>query len=197
MTDDDMTESLAAKSDQLNSADLSGPITVTIKEVVRTGNPKQPFAFHLEGMPGRPYLPNKGMRRFIVACWGPKTGPYTGRQMTLFSEPSVIYAGEEIGGIRISHLSHIEEPVKRGLVLNQKQRTQYTVYPLVESAPTEQPTLTDRVTRVLAWFDSKGISQAQVEAHVGLPMAEWTAEHLAELNSSRESIVAEGSEGSA
>ena len=40
-------------------------------------------------------------------------------------------------------------------------------------------------------------NRVEHKAHVGLPMTEWTAEHLAELNGSRDEIVAEGSEGSA
>ena len=190
MTDDDMTESLAAKSDQLNAADLAAPITVTIKEVRHVPG-QQPFHFYLEGMPGRPYKPSKGMRRIIVACWGPKTGPYVGRQMTLFKEPTVIYAGEEIGGIRVSHLSHIEKPVKTSLTLNQKQRTAYTVHPLTEAAPPAEPSPEDRASKAAAWFSAKGVERSNLEAWVGLPIAEWTAEHIDELTESRESIVSE------
>ena len=135
----DITDSLAAKSDQLNSLDLvSGPVTVTIKEV-RKGSADQPFDFHLTEMPGRPYRPSKGMRRVIAAGWGPEASTYTGRQLTLYHEPTVTWAGEEIGGIRISHMSHLDKPLKTSLVLAKTKRIPFTVQPLVESTPDATP----------------------------------------------------------
>ena len=68
----DMTESLAAKSDQLDAVDLlSGPRTFTIESVSKH-NAEQPFNFHLTDFP-RVWRPGKSMRRVIAAAWGAKT----------------------------------------------------------------------------------------------------------------------------
>lgn len=173
----DMTESLAAKSDQLNASDLAaGPITVTISEV-RAGSSAtgdQPFHFHFVELPGRPYKPNKGMRRVIAAGWGPETSSYAGRRLTLFNEPSVIYAGAEVGGIRVSHMSHLDKPLKTSLALSQKKKIPYTVQPLIESASVASPEPTAEQVAECAdidvlgrmWKASSPERQNQIEARV-------------------------------
>ena len=169
----DMTESLAAKSDQLNAADLmAGPVTVTISEV-RQGSSEQPFHFHLAEFPGRPYKPSKGMRRVMAAAWGPEASIYPGRRMTLFNEPSVIYAGVEVGGIRISHMSHIDAPLRTSLVLSQKKKVPYTVKPLPDAPPAAaEPTsesvaaTTDREVLKAMWHASGDERRAEIEVRV-------------------------------
>ena len=197
----DITNALAPKSDQLDASDLIGspPRIFTITDVRENGSEladQQPVNINLEEFP-RVWRPSKGMLRVMADNWGKEVSAWVGRKVELYGDPEVYFGKEKRGGTRISRLSHITEG-KKTLVNPRGGRGAYwSVKPLPDAAPVEQPTLTDRVTRVLAWFDSKGITQNQVEAHVGLPMAEWTAEHLAELNGSRDEIVAEGSEGSA
>lgn len=128
----DMTESLAAKSDQLNAVDLVEPRTFTIEKVT-AGNADQPFNFHLVEMPGKPWRPSKGMRRVVAAGWGPKTDVYAGRRLTLFCEPRVTWAGAPVGGIRVSHMSHISSGFTTPLAESQKKRTMYRVEPLAEA----------------------------------------------------------------
>ena len=131
----DMTASTEARSDQINAVDLSEPRTYTIENVT-AGKATHPFDFHLIESPGKAYRPNLGMRRVIIAAWGPKTEVYHGRRLTLFNEPTVIYAGAEIGGIRVSHMSHLDKPLKTSLAISQKKKIPYTVQPLIEAAPT-------------------------------------------------------------
>lgn len=130
----DLRETIKPKSDQLNYEDfLGGPMTVTVKDV-RAGSAEQPVFIDTVEFPGRPYKPSKSMRRVIVASWGPNSDEYVGRQITLYGDPSVTWAGEEVGGIRISHLSHIERPVSVKLTVRRGKRQPYEVKPLPTKA---------------------------------------------------------------
>lgn len=132
----DMTESLVAKSDQLNAVDLTEPRTFTIEKVTQ-GSPDQPFNFHLVGLPGRPYRPSKGMRRVMARGWGAKNVEtvYPGRRLTLFCEPKVKWAGEPVGGIRISHMSDIGDGFSTPLAESKQKRAMYRVDPLPDLSP--------------------------------------------------------------
>lgn len=132
----DISETLVAKSDQLNASDLSGgPITVTVESVdVLKGN-DQPVHVHLVGMKGRPYKPSKGMRRVIAEAWGPDSSAWVGRSMTLYRNPEVKYAGVKMGGIEVSAMTHLEKPMTTSVRENQKVARPHTVKPLKVEAP--------------------------------------------------------------
>ena len=140
----DITETTAPKSDQQNYEDyIGGPKTVTISEVKR-GSAEQPVEIHLVEFPGRPFKPSKTVRRIIVKAWGPETDVYAGRQMTLYGDPSVKWAGQAVGGIRVSHLSHIDKPIKLMLAESKGKRTSHTVQPLPDTpAPAPEPSEAD------------------------------------------------------
>ncbi len=138
MTSLDMTESIAPKSDQLNAEDLlSGPRTVTITEV-RKGSAEQPFDFHLAEFPGRPFKPSKTVRRIFVTAWGKDASAYVGRRVTLYRDPKVKWAGQEVGGIRVSHLSHIDRPFRIALAATKSAREIHVVKPLADEPPPAQ-----------------------------------------------------------
>jgi hypothetical protein len=181
-----MTASTEARSDQINAVDLVQPRTYTIEKVT-AGKATHPFDFHLVESPGKVYRPNLGQRRVIVAGWGAKTEDYHGRRFTLFNEPSVVWAGVEIGGIRISHMSHLDKPLKTSLAISQKKKVPYVVQPLAESAPIQgepsehpappEPTAEhvaacDDAAVLREWWKQSGPERrAQIEARV----AELTA----------------------
>lgn len=130
----DMSKTIAPKSNQLNADDLIGDrsLTITITKVDAGPSLDQPVAIHYEG--GLPYLPCKSMRRVLVHCWGKDAKAYVGRSMTLFRDEKVRFGGAEVGGIRISHLSHIDGPQSMALTASRAQRKLYTVQPL-KAAP--------------------------------------------------------------
>lgn len=108
-----MTDTIVPKSDQLNADDLmSGPVTVTITDVRKNGT-EQPIDVHLAEFPGRPFRPSKSMRRVMVAAWGSDGSGYVGKSMTLFRDPKVKWGGQEVGGIRISHMTDLDRPPLR------------------------------------------------------------------------------------
>lgn len=126
----DMTAVLAPKSDQINSEDLVGrTMTVTITGVdIRPGQ-EQPIAMSIAGT-DKVFRPCKTTARLIVAGWGPDASKYTGRQMTLYRDPSVKWGGVAIGGIRISHMSDLDSPLVMALAENKKNRKVHTIQPL-------------------------------------------------------------------
>lgn len=126
----DLSESIVPKSDQLNADDLmAGPITVTISEVKR-GSAEQPVDVVLVEYPGRAYRPSKSMRRVMVHAWGPEASTYAGRRLTLYRNPDIKFGGVAVGGIEISHMSHLDNPVTVALTRARGTRKGFTVEPL-------------------------------------------------------------------
>lgn len=131
----DISPSTAPKSDQQNFDDyISGPKTVTVTEVL-PGSAEQPVEIHLLEFPGRPFKPSKTVRRILVQAWGPEASAYAGRRMTLYGDPTVRFGGAVVGGIRVSHLSHIDKRLTLSLTTTRGKRAPFVVEPLVEAAP--------------------------------------------------------------
>jgi hypothetical protein len=134
----DISTTTAPKSDQINAEDLlGGPMTFTVGEV-KAGSAEQPVDIHLVELPGRPYRPSKSMRRVLMNAWGRETSVYTGRRFTLYRDATVKFGPEAVGGIKISHLSDISEPVSLALTIKRGQRAKHRVDPLPD-APTPNP----------------------------------------------------------
>jgi hypothetical protein len=129
----DLTQTIAPRSDQLNADDLiSGPVTVTVERVT-AGSAEQPVDIHLVEFPGRAYRPSKSMRRVLVAGWGKDGDPYAGRRMTLYRDPEVTFGRDKVGGIKISHLSHIDKRLSIALTVTRGKRAPHTVEPLPDA----------------------------------------------------------------
>lgn len=135
----DMKQAIIPKSDQLNADDLlTGPITIKITGVTVRGGQEQPVSINYEGDNGKPYKPCKSMCRCMVAVWGPDSSAYVGKSMTLYCDPKVKWAGMEVGGLRISHMSDIGSAMTMALTTTKGSRKPFTVKPLAaikESAP--------------------------------------------------------------
>lgn len=124
----DMAKTLAPKTDQINFDHFLGGKTTTIKvtEVVFSSG-EQPVAIHFENNNGKVFRPCKSMRRVIAAAWGEKASSYIGRSMTLYGDSTVIYGGVKVGGVRISHISHIDKDLTIALTASKTNRKPYTV----------------------------------------------------------------------
>lgn len=135
----DISDTLAPTSDQLDAVDLlGGPRTFTIERVSK-GNAEQPVQVHLAEFP-RPWRPGKSMRRVLAACWGTDAAVYTGRRVTLYCDPDVMFGKDKVGGTRIKALSHIDGPKRVPLLVSRGKSATFTVEPLTEPAPTPEPT---------------------------------------------------------
>ena len=131
----DITESLAANSAQQNYDEyLAGPKTVTVAEVTQ-GTAEQPVNVELVEFPGKPFKPAKSVRRVLAAAWGTDASQWTGRRLTIYGDPSVRYGGKEVGGLRVSHVSHIDKPITVALTVTRGKRAPFTVQPLPDAPP--------------------------------------------------------------
>lgn len=139
----DLSDTIAPKSDQVDADDLiPGPRTVTVTGI-KAGSVEQPVQIELAEFPKRPYRPSKSMRRVLVQCWGSDGAQYVGRRMTLFRDPTIKFGGIAVGGIRISHLSHIDKPSIVPLTVMRGKKEMYKVQPLPdEPAAPAAPTMT-------------------------------------------------------
>ena len=145
----DMSLTVAAKSDQLTADSLLGR-TLTIRITRVTGcDDDQPIAIHFEGDEGKPYKPCKIMRRVIIQIWDRYADAYVGKSMTLYRDPKVRFGAMVVGGIRISHMSGITEPVTLAVMESKKVMKPFVVKPLVQekakSAPVAEPTFIQKV----------------------------------------------------
>ena len=137
----DMSLTIQPNSDQINGDDLlDGAATVTITGV-EAGTREQPVFIHLAEYPNRTYRPSKSMRRVLVALWGRNSDAYIGQKLTLFRNPDITFGREKVGGIQISHASHIDRPVTVPLTVGRGKRATHTIQPLADDAAT-----TDTVT---------------------------------------------------
>ena len=127
-----LSSTIVPKSNQLNADDLiTGPRTISIIDV-KAGDSEQPVSIFYEGDNGRPYKPGKSMRRVLVQIWGDDSKVYIGRRLTLYRDDSVRFGSDEVGGIRISHASHIAGKQTLALTVTRGKRKPYTVEPLPE-----------------------------------------------------------------
>ena len=131
MTDtNDMTAVIVPKSDQISADDfIAGPRTYTIEAVHIAPGTEQPVNIKLSGEV-RAWRPCKSMSRVLVAAWGPDAKVYVGRAATLYRDPKVKWGGMEVGGIRISHLSHIERDMLIQLTATKGKRAPCVIKPL-------------------------------------------------------------------
>lgn len=104
----DLSKTIIPKSDQLNADDLiSGSKTIKIRDIKGGADDSQPVSIYFYGDNNKPFKPCKSMRRVLVQLWGADGLQYIGRRIKIFRDDTVKWAGVEIGGIRISHASHI------------------------------------------------------------------------------------------
>lgn len=132
-----LSDTIVPKSDQLNSEQLlSGPMTITVTSVKR-GDSEQPIAVHYLGEMGRPYKPCKTMRKVLIFAWGEDGSKWIGRSMTLYNDQSVKWAGVAVGGIRISHLSHIEKDIQMSLTATRGKKDPVFIRKFTAPAPVD------------------------------------------------------------
>jgi hypothetical protein len=174
----DITDALAPKSDQLDAVELVNPRTFTIDTGSRLGTREGATVaeIRLVGFP-RVWRPSKGMLDVLAKCWGTDGKAWAGRSVTLYNDPEVTFGKDKVGGIRISHLSHIDGPVTvmiRGRGQGAR-KIAWPVKPLTVAAPPPPPAAmsledvaatTDTDTLRTAWQGSPPDVRAAIEARV-------------------------------
>lgn len=151
----DLRSTIIPKSDQLNAEQLlGGPITITITDVRIGSSAEQPISVHYEGENGRPYKPCKTMRKVLIFAWGPDGREWMSRSLTLYNDPQVKFGGDEVGGIRISHMSDIERDIQVSLTATRGKKALHTIRRIAKAAvKAEQPARTERHQTLIAGFE--------------------------------------------
>ena len=127
----DMSTTIIAKSDQVNADDLiGGPMTIRINEVKILPS-DQPVNIYFDGSE-KAFRPCKSMCRVLVSIWGSDSKRYIGKRLRLYRDPSVTWAGVQIGGIRISHASHIDGPQTIMISEKRGKRSPVKILPLAD-----------------------------------------------------------------
>lgn len=142
----DITDALAPTSDQLDAVELVNPRTFTIDTGSSLGqrDGKTVAEIRLTGFP-RVWRPSKGMLDVLAACWGTDAKQWVGRRVTVYNDPEVMFGRDKVGGIRISHLSHIDKARVVTIRASGAGRKQsWRVEPLPDVMPVQtEPTAAD------------------------------------------------------
>ena len=124
-----LSDTTKAKSDQLNADDLhGGPIDVLITGI-RRGSADQPIIIDIADH--MPFKPCKTVRRILIKGWGDNGHEWVGKSLKVYNDPAVKWAGVAIGGIRVSHMSHIQSPFDIVLAASSKKKVSHNIQPLV------------------------------------------------------------------
>ena len=115
---------MQAKSDQLNAVDIVGSPSIIRIRAVEVRQSEQPVWIYFDGDNNRPWKPSKGMIRVLSSGWGDESDNWIGKLAEIYCDTSVIYAGKEVGGIRVSGMSDIpRQGLKLPLTLSKSKRT--------------------------------------------------------------------------
>jgi len=138
-----LRDTIVPKSDQLNSEQLiAGSMTFAVTGVSRGSSAEQPISIAYAADPSRPFKPCKTMRKLLIKAWGEDGESWVGKSMTVYNDPDVKWAGESVGGIRISHLSDIpSDKIEVSLTATRGKKKLYTVLRLVDDTPAHKERL--------------------------------------------------------
>lgn len=177
----DMSKVIVAKSDQVNAGDLVGiNRTVRVAAVNVQPGTEQPVSIKIDG-DSKVYRPCKSMSRVLVAAWGADSAKYAGRSMTLYNDPDVLWAGMKVGGIRISHMSHIDGPITLALAENKKNRKLFTVKPLATAKPSPAAPIPSAAAETLS-IDAGQSAGAASNETIADPAADYAASIMDQIS---------------
>ena len=164
-----MRVTIEKKTDQLNYEDFLGGVTriVTIAGV-KAGTKEQQYDIALEG-DKRVWRPAVTVLKLLVAAWGDDATEWVGRRAMLYGDPTITFGRDRVGGIRVSHLSHIAETVTANLTETRGKRKIHTVDPLPDApaAPTEADVKASTDTDLLrSWWTAHPHLQNVIKTRV-------------------------------
>lgn len=164
----DLSKTIIPKSDQLNADDLiAGSKIIKIRDIKGGTDEAQPVNVYFHGDNNKPFKPCKSVRRILVQLWGADGLQYIGRRLTIFRDDTVKWAGVEIGGIRISHASHIPEATRVLVTTAKNKRIPMTieVLPLIELKDVEgaAKAIKDKKFSIEAILEKYDVSEEQLK----------------------------------
>jgi len=133
----DISKELVAKSDQMNAIDLARDVTVTILDVFKGQSDKRVHIVTDIYGTERPFKPSKTVLRDIAQAWGLESQVWIGRRLTLFNDTTVLWAGQESGGIRVRAMSDIDKAFEAKHAISRTTSKKVMIQPL--AAPVQVP----------------------------------------------------------
>lgn len=131
------------KSDQFNYEHfLAGPKTFKVAKIgSKKDQGKKKLLIYMEGHESTPFVPCLGMIKCLSNAdgWGDKLTEWVGRSITLFGDSKVMFGSKELGGVRISHISHIAADYETKITERRGVRIDYLIRKLVESSSAQEP----------------------------------------------------------
>lgn len=133
------------RSDQINSDDFIGSAQTYTIANVRVGSAEQKYDIELAEIKDKAWRPPLTMLRLLMHVWGDESDDWIGRRVTLYRDESVRFGSDAVGGIRISHMSHLPggKPLTVKLTKTRGRKQNYTVEPLPDAPP---PIVDDEAT---------------------------------------------------
>ena len=125
-----MQVDIKKNTDQLNYEDFLGGVIrdVTITNVEK-GRKEAQYDISIEG-DDRYWRPPATVLKLLVLAYGKNGSNWVGKSARLYGDPDVKMKGVKVGGIRVSHLSHLEKPLTAPLTVTRGQTANFTVQPL-------------------------------------------------------------------
>lgn len=165
MSNTDFSDTVQAKSDQMNAIDfIAGPQTYKIKSAIKTNDPQQPISIMMEGQK-QPYKPSLGYRRILVAIFGIDGKAWPGQSLTLDLDESVIYAGKEVGGICIKAMTGMPASKRFKLSTSRTKFKFVTIEPLTV-AMYDQSMFDEKFPAVSGAVQNKQMTNAEAIAQL-------------------------------
>jgi len=164
----DLSKTIIPKSDQLNADDLiSGSKTIKIRDIKGGSDDAQPVSIYFYGDNNKPFKPCKSMRRVLVQLWGADGLQFIGKRMTLFRDDTVKWAGVDVGGIRISHVSHIPTSTRVLVTAAKNKRIPMTIEVLqlveLKDLAGAKKAITDKKATIEAILEKYDLTQEQLK----------------------------------
>ncbi len=171
------------RSDQWNADDfVGGPRTFTIAGV-KVGTAEQKYDIELVEGEGRAWRPPLTMLRLLISAWGDDAELWKGSRVTLYRDATVRFGSDAVGGIRISHLSHLpgNKALTVALTSTRGRRAKHTVEPLPDETPPPKAPKPPSAAAIVGAFDALGVTLEQLEKRVGRQQDAWTPDDVASL----------------
>lgn len=148
----DVSMAMQAKSDQLNYDDIGSREMILHVTEVRVSSTEQPVSIFYQGCNNKPYKPSKGMIRLISEAWGAESDNWIGKSIKIYGDPTVVWAGQAVGGIRIKAFSHIDKNgISAFVALTRGKRRKVTI----EYLDTEPPAKEFDTQAAIKWLVSE------------------------------------------
>lgn len=154
-----MKVAIKKNTDQLNFEDFLGGVTMNVTiAAVEEGRKEAQYDIAIVG-DDRYWRPPATVLKQLKLAYGEEGADWVGKHATLYGDPDVKMKGVKVGGIRVSHISHISKPLTTSLTITRGQSAVFTVQPM-------DSTEVRRLDLRAEWFAATPERRKVIEAEV-------------------------------